>query len=214
MSAMSRDPVTPDDLRKAAAIAREALSQVADDAWDVMPPRMTWTRKATIIHTIGAMHFYSTGLASGSREPPATFRPDPARIDTADLPALVTSGAAILARVAEASPHGTRGFHPAGSPDPEGYLAMGCVEILMHAWDTVNGTPGSIEAADDMSERIVRRLFPWSATGASGWQALLFETGRGELEGRESPGDMWMWHNAPLDEWDGKVRRSDRWKRR
>ena len=210
----ARQPVTPDDLRAAAALACEALSKVTAAEWDLMPPKMTWKRRATIIHNIGALHFYTTQLASGSKEPVATFRPDPVGTETADLPALVASSAAILARVAEASPPDTRAFHPAGSPDPEGYLAMACVEVLMHAWDTVSGTSSSIIAPGDLSSRVVRRLFPWSATGASGWQALLFETGRGELEGSESPGDMWMWHNAPLDEWDGQVRRSERWKGR
>jgi hypothetical protein len=210
----ARQPVTPDDLRAAAVIVREGLSKVAGAEWEVMPPKMTWTRKATIVHTIGALHLYATQLASGSRERVATFWPDPVRTETRDLPALVVSGAAILARVAEASSPGTRGFHPQGSPDPEGFLAMGCVEVLMHAWDTVNGTAASVTAPDDLSARVVRRLFPWSPADAPGWQALLFETGRGELAGHESPGDVWMWHNPPLDEWDGKVRRSDRWKGR
>lgn len=213
----ARQPVTPDDLRAAAALECEALLKVTDAEWDAMPPKMTWTRKATIVHTVGALHFYATQLASGSSKATGfapTFRPDAERIDKKDLPGLLMSSAAILARIADGSPVGARGLHPAGCPDAEGFLAMGCVEVLMHAWDTVSGTSASLTAPDDMSERVVRRLFPWSPAGAPGWQALLFETGRAEIDGCESPGDMWMWHNDPLDEWDGTVKRSERWRGR
>ena len=211
---MARKPVTPDDLRASAAIARETLSKLSDAEWNAVPPHMTWTRRDTAIHSISANNNYATQLASGIPAGVAGFRPDYQGIETAKIPELITSVAAVHARVAEASPPGTRGFHPAGSPDPEGFLGMGCIEILMHAWDAVDGTTVEIVAPDDLSERIVRRMFPWSSVDAPGWQALLFETGRGEISGLESPGDSWMWHNAPLDEWNGEVRRSERWKGR
>lgn len=211
---MIREPVSPDDLRLCASISSEALDQVRADSWDEKPPGMTWTRKNTATHTIGALHFYATQLASGSPEYVATFRPNPDAVESKDLLALVKSSAAILARVAEASPPGTRGFYGAGSPDAEGYLAMGSAEIILHTWDIVAGLPNNVAPPDDLCDRIIGRLFPWSSDAISGWDALLFETGRKQIEGLKSPEDSWGWQSAPLEEWDGTPKRWDSWKGR
>lgn len=164
---MTRVPVSPDDIRVCASISSEALQQVSGASWDKEPPEMTWTRKNTASHFIGALQFYATQLASGSPDFVPTLRQDNAAIELKDLPGLVTSGSAILARVAEGSPPGTRGFYGAGSPDAEGYLYMGCAEIILHTWDIVSGTPVNLTPADDMCDRIVRRLFPWSTDAIS-----------------------------------------------
>lgn len=208
---MTRDPVTPDDLRKSATQTRAAMEAIKADEWDEAPPRMTWTRKVTGMHTVNALHFYATQLASGSRERVATFDIDEANTRSERIPALISSSAAILARVAEASPAGSRAFHSAGSPDPEGFLAMGCTEVLLHCWDAVNGMDAGFTGDGGISDRILRRLFPWSPVDTPRWQTLLFATGRGELPGHESPGDRWGWHNRPLDEWDGNEVKTDLW---
>jgi len=49
-------------------------------------------------------------------------------------------------------------------------------------------------------------LFPWALDDGPAWTLLLWSNGRVEvpgLVGRLDPD--WVWHWAPLDEWDGVV---------
>lgn len=120
---------------------------------------------------------------------------------------LVESLAAVLARVAEATLPGVRAYHPAGMADAEGFIAMGCDEILVHADDIAQGLGVGWEAPSDLCARVLARLFPWAPTDASPWRALRWANGRTALAGRERLGPDWWWHPAPLDEWDGSARR-------
>lgn len=208
---MARTPVSYEDLLKSGEAARSALINLTDTEWQAKPPNMTWTRLETVSHVCSALQGYATQLAAGTLQREARLQPDPNSMTSDLLPGLVLSGTRILAAVSRGMPPETRGWHSAGSPDPEGFLAMGCAEVLLHCWDVVNGTGETFEADDDLSEHTLRRLFPWSPANTPPWQTLLFATGRIELPVHESPGDGWGWHNAPLDEWDGKEVRFDEW---
>jgi hypothetical protein len=54
------------------------------------------------------------------------------------LQAVEACGALLVAMVTTASP-GARGWHPAGTSDPEGFAAMGVTEILAHGHDAAQG---------------------------------------------------------------------------
>jgi hypothetical protein len=96
-----------------------------------------------------------------------------------------------------------------GMADTNGFLAMGCDEILVHEWDAVRGLGDELTPPADLAERVLRRLFPWTPTDETPWPTLLWANGRAELPSRERLGPDWAWHCAPLDVWDGTVPRQD-----
>ena len=118
---------------------------------------------------------------------------------------LFEAAAATLAQVARAAPADVRGYHSAGMADPTGFLAMGCDEILVHGWDVCLGLGFGLLVRPDLAARVRRRLFPWAPGDAAPWPALLWANGRVELPGRPRLGPDWVWHWAPLDEWDGTI---------
>ena len=95
--------------------------------------------------------------------------------------------------------------------DVEGFLAMGCVEILLHGYDTVAGTDAEFDPDHELCQRVLGRLFPWAPLDKPGWLTLLWATGRGELEGQDFLGESWAWHNDLLSEWEGNLPNSTRW---
>ncbi len=118
-------------------------------------------------------------------------------------------GAAILSRVSESTPANFRGYYPTAMPDAEGFLAMGCVEILVHGYDVLVGTGAEFGPADDLCRRILGRLFPWAPPDTPGWPTLLWATGRAELDGQEHMGERWFWQLDPVEEWEGTIPASD-----
>ena len=208
---MVRDPVAVQDLIVAGVHAQETLALMSDDRWLEKPPSMGWTRLVTVSHICGALLFYATQLAVGSGKREETVRPDESAITGEKLPELMIAQVKLLAAVAASAEPGTRAWHPVGLPDTEGVLAMGCAEVMLHSWDAVGGLDLEFVGDEGISDRVLRRLFPWAPAETPCWQTLLFVTGRGELPGFESPGDRWMWHNDVLEEWDGREKWSDRW---
>lgn len=206
-----REPVTAEDLVTCGNAVQKVLQEIPGGLWTAKPPNMTWTRLVTASHICGALLFYATQLANGSPTYTQTINQNESLMTGENLPELVKAQSMLLAAVSRGVPPNARAWHGSGSPDSEGYLAMGCAEVLLHCWDIVGGTGHVFSGDDTIASRIVQRLFPWSPTDTPGWQTLLFATGRGELAGHESPGQNWEWQNAPLDEWDGNERRSDRW---
>jgi hypothetical protein len=202
-----RIPVTSDDLRASAALCSTSLRRLDTDLWDKLAYGLEWTRSKTAAHIADSLDFYSGDLALGVQE----------HLDSAGLhykegtvegaAGQIDFSAAALARVAEATPPNVRAFHPTGMADTEAFLAMGCVEILMHGHDTVVGTEAEFDPDNDLCQRILARLFPWAPLDTPGWLTLLWATGRGELDGQEYLGETWVWHNDLLSEWEGTLPR-------
>lgn len=55
------------------------------------------------------------------------------------------------------------------------------------------------------ARQVLDRLFPWWPREADPHSALLWTNARAPLAERPSPGQSWLWHCAPLTEWDGTV---------
>ena len=202
--------VTADDLRRAADVASDALRGAAEDDWSRSAGDLDWTCRHTLDHILDALAFYAAQLATRAdeRKPPVR-RGDP----EATLPSLLSSVrtmADILAEVAAAAGEGVRAFHPAGMADPEGFLAMGCDEILVHAGDICAGLGIPFVPPADLCSDVVSRLFPWAPSGHPAWDTLLWANGRLALPGHGRLDPDWYWHCAPLDEWDGTVNRRQR----
>ena len=117
--------------------------------------------------------------------------------------------AGVLAVVATASAPTVRGFHTMGRPDPSGYIAMGCVEIVVHTDDISRGLGATYRPPAALCQRVVARLFPWAPTDIDSWTALQWATGRLELPGYGHTPANWAWHASPLAEWDGSIKTRD-----
>jgi hypothetical protein len=196
--------VTPDDVVSAAECCQATLSDVVEGDWDTRAGGLDWSCARTIEHITNASLRYAAHLASRAVEPLPPVRGHDDRLTPADLLVLVGAAAAVLAETARAAPADARGFHPAGMADAEGFLAMGCDEILVHTFDAAAGLGLTFDAPPDLAERVLGRLFPWVALeGADAWQTLLWANGRVELERRPRLDPDWSWQCAPLTEWDG-----------
>lgn len=197
----------PDDLLAAAAACRAALTPALGDDWGVPAGDLDWDCRRTLDHIPDALAFYAALLATRATEritPPRNG--DPGR-SPAELLAVVETTAAILAAVVLAAPPASRAFHPAGLADAEGFVAMGCAEIMIHTADLAQGFGRPFTPPADLTRRVVRRLFPWAPTDAEPWAALRWACGRIALPDRPRLGPDWWWHCAPLAEWDGTVKK-------
>lgn len=201
-----RAPVHPSDVTLAATSTAEALRPAIDRDWEISAGDLTWSCRRTLDHILDALAHYCAHLASRA-ETRLPFTRDGAPGATVEqLLVAMPAQAAVLARVAEASPLEARGFHSAGMADAEGFLAMGCDEVLVHGWDVASGLGVPFAPPEDVCTRVGDRLFPWRPTNVEPWKSLLWCNGRIALDDRARQGGDWWWQCAPLDEWDGTRR--------
>jgi hypothetical protein len=208
---VERDPVRPDDVVQAAALVGEALQPVVDEDWSVRAGSLEWDVDTTVAHMAGATAKYALCLSSATTRFIALRLVRYPDASTHDLLRAVASTARSLGAVAEAAPATARAYHASGMADPEGFVAMACVELLVHGADAAAGLSVQLQPPDGLCERVVQRLFPWVTHPAPSWNLLLWATGRLALPNVAALDESWRWHAAPLDEWDGAVpqRRAD-----
>jgi len=199
--------VTPDDLIAAADLCRETLAPAVDADWTAPAADIGQTCRKTIDHVVSCQTFYASHLASRAPGPLPRLRKHDPDAPVEQVLDLVPAGAAVLAAVARGSGPDVRAFHPAGMADPEGFLAMGCDEIIVHTGDIAAGLGVAFAPPDDLCARIVTRLFPWAPSDADPWPTLRWANGRAPLGDRARLDPDWYWQCAPLAEWDGQVNR-------
>jgi hypothetical protein len=93
--------------------------------------------------------------------------------------------------------------------DPSGWLAMAMDELALHTHDISLGLGVRFEPAETAVRIALDRLFPWWPRSTDPWVALLWANGRRSLPGLADLGEAWLWHCAPVDEWDGTIPRWD-----
>ncbi len=204
----ARDLVDADDVRVTFTSVADMLEQAApdDERWDAPAGAIDWSCRFTLAHIADCGTWYGANLARrstrivecGEHSPTATV---PILID-----ALRSSGALLAAAVIAAAPE-DRGCHPFGMADRSGFAAMGCDEVIVHGLDLATTLGLAFDPPRDVCERVLRRLFPWAPAAAEPWAALLWANGRAPLGDLEAE-SLWLWHCAPLAEWDGKPRRT------
>ncbi len=201
------DTVGPEDVRAAAAVCREALSDLVDLDLSVREGDLDWSCRQTLEHIPNTQIFYASQLAAAAKERLPRARGGDDQLTVADLLLSVEVNAAILEHVIRAAPASTRAFHPAGMADSSGFAAMGCDEILIHTADIAAGFVIDFKPPEDLCGRVLVRLFPWAPTDVGHWESLLWANGRIALPGVGPQDDNWRWHCAPLSEWDGRIPR-------
>jgi len=205
----TRRELSADDLLEAIAATRQALAPAVDADWEVRAGSLDWTCRQTLDHLANALLFYATHLATRARERRPPVRNGDPTLPPAGLLAVAEAAAAILAEVVRAAPPGARGFHPAGLADASGFVAMGCTEILVHTADVAEGLGLPFTPPAALPPRVLRRIFPWAPEDGDAWATLRWACGRAPLGERERLAPDWYWHCAPLDEWDGTIKRRE-----
>ncbi|MFL6125542.1 maleylpyruvate isomerase N-terminal domain-containing protein [Actinophytocola sp.] len=204
-------PVTAQDVDLSVRLAIEALTG-APDKWDVPAGTLEWTCWETVEHVADDLFFYATqiGCCASPREVPFGYGPrregGPALTITARreagpdglLQVLEACGALLTAVVRTAAPQ-ARAYHIFGEGDPEGFAAMGSLEVLVHTHDIAAGLGVPWQPPADLCARVLARLFPDVTPADDPWLTLLWATGRHDLPDRAHRTE-WRWHSAPLSQ--------------
>ena len=205
-------PVTAADVELAVALAADALNGALERDWRVPAGGLDWDCRETVEHMADDLFAYAGQL--GPRRPPQdTYVPfawqrrpggptltifTPADTENAGLVQVFEACGAFLSSLVATAPPGTRAWHPMGLADPEGFAAMGVVEVLVHLRDVAAGLGFGWTPPEELCGRVLSRLFPDAPAGTPRWETLLGATGRGGVAGRERLAE-WRWHAAPRD---------------
>ncbi len=196
-------PVTGDDVLAAAELCERILEPALTADWTVPVPGLDFTVASVVAHTAAAPLWYSVDMWSGREDAAFEVRVAADASNGRLLTSLLAASRALGAGV-DAAPPETRGFHPFGSPDPAGFAAMGCDELLVHGDDAARGLGVAFPRDARLAAAVLDRLFPWHTVEPDDdpWELLLWANGRIELPGRDRQ-KVWRWYCAPLSEWDG-----------
>jgi len=200
------EPVTGDDLRKTAAASAELLRSVADLDWSTPVPGLDFTVSSVVAHMAQGSAWYAVDLSAGGPDLTVVEVKVAPELPAEIGPAVVETTASMLAAVIDASGPDHRGFHPWGQADAAGFAGMGCDELLVHTDDAARALGVDFTPDEALVARVLARLFPWVATddpdAEDPWTLLRWANGRLDRPGRPHQ-DRWVWHCAPLAEWDG-----------
>lgn len=197
--------VSPSDLIQAAELVDAMLRERTDADWTRPAGSLEWDIRETVEHAASGISKYALYLSSQANRFVALRAAAFPEATNDDLRWALHSAALSLARTADGAPAGARGFHVDGMADAEGFLSMGLTELLVHGADAAAGLGTGFAPDLAVCGSVVARLFPWAPTGADGWTTLLWATGRATLPGVPDVDENWMWHPAPLAEWDGSI---------
>jgi hypothetical protein len=215
MTDWSERKVRPDHVVDAAELAAGALAAHVGADWSANAGDLAWDVETTVVHLIGALAKETLYLASRSTRFIAISLTKFRSASHAELVRSIVPSAQALANTASATPRGALAYHSTGMTDAEGYLAMGCSEVLLHTWDACCGLGVEFAGSDELAVAVLARTFPWVEVQPTDgpWRTLLWAFGRVALAERprlEADGLPGL--RAPLEEWDGAppaARRAD-----
>jgi hypothetical protein len=163
--------------------------------WTVTAGDVAWTCLDTGAHVADDLFSYSSQVLA---QPERGYLPIEAMLEERATPesmlqCVVMCGHLLRLAVADASATG-RAWHPYGTSDPDGFAAMGIVEVLVHTYDIAQGLGLSWEPPSDLCAPVVARLFPEAPDGPPA-QVLLWCTGRSSLGDRPRLTE-WRWDSS------------------
>jgi hypothetical protein len=193
-------PIEPDDVVRAAAVVTAALAPAVGRDWSVRAGRLDWDVDFTITHMLAPAK-HALYLAARSTRFIAVGLDRWGDASQAERLDAVNGVAAAMANIAAQTPPDARAYHASGMTDAQGYVAMDCLDLLVHGHDVAAGLGLNFVPPDELCQAVVARLLPWLADAGPAWETMLRHTGR---IGR-SGDDSWTVLKAPLSEWDGAV---------
>jgi uncharacterized protein (TIGR03083 family) len=201
----ARSELGSDDVRAVARWSLDLLEPLSDADWTAPAGGLDWSCRQTLEHLVFALDRYSLQLATPVPEPAPRAAGEHPHLSNRELLAMLVRRAGVLAAVVAASSPTIRAFHPVGSADPPGFVAIAIVETVIHTDDIARGLGQTSAPPMDLCRRALARLFPWAPADVDPWSALRWATGRIDVPGRPHAPSNWAWHSAPLSEWDGTV---------
>jgi uncharacterized protein (TIGR03083 family) len=192
------------DVLAAARTLAEVLEPALSADWSRPVPDLDFTVASVVAHATETVLWYALDLYSGPGDDAAFHVAVAADVANEKLLASLLGAAQVCAAAVDAAPDGTRGFHPFGSPDPDGFAAMACDELLVHGDDAARGLGVRLMPDPDLAARVLARLFPWHRPADDPWLTLQWANGRIDRPDRPFQ-SRWRWQAAPLSEWDGTV---------
>jgi hypothetical protein len=203
--------VNDTDVTDAVALAVATLGTAVDRDWQVPAGGLTWTCWETLEHIADDLFTYAAQLGPATPSltrhvpigwqyrrpggPGLTIFTDPQDGPAGMLLVLETCGRLLTAMV-HTTPATVRSHHTYGASDPDGFAAMGVVEVLAHMHDVAAGLGLPWDPPADLCDRALRRLFPDAPTDTERWPTLRWATGRGTLPGRPVR-PQWRWDGTP-----------------
>jgi hypothetical protein len=195
--------VTPDDLDMAVSDVVSALRPAAGQDWTVPSGDLDWDCWHTAEHIGDCLLSYAAQLAARTAARYVRFQVSAEEDASGEevLEFAEMSGRLLVAVLRAARP-ADRAYHPSGLADPEGFAAMGCVEVLVHGQDIARGLGLALEPDRATCRAALARLFPDTPAdlaGTDSWEVLQWAAGRSSLPGHPRRRE-WGWHGAPLAE--------------
>lgn len=199
---MEREAITFADLEYASGWSLSQLTANAGSGWSAARvPGMDWTSRQVVDHLCNTLAFYANHVVMAAQQHQPRIRSlGEAGLSDAELAWTVPVWVRLLAVALRDADHGALAWHPLGLTDKEGFQALACNELVIHASDVARAHGAEPVADGDFCRRLLARLFPLTAPAAEEepWQVLLWANGRPSLTARP-PQKSWRSHPRPLD---------------
>ncbi|MFC6286982.1 maleylpyruvate isomerase family mycothiol-dependent enzyme [Nocardioides sp. GCM10027113] len=187
--------VTPELFLEVHSASVEALLPLADRDWTAPSANPGWSCADTVAHLADAYFAHAGRIVA---QPDAGFVPGEVRPDegagVAELLQLLSACAGLVAAAGLSADPESRAWHPWGTSDPEGSLAMAAAEGLLHTWDVTSALGSDWRPPSALCSPVLDRLFP-DAPNVDPTEALLWCTGRTALD--DAPRlASWRWWSA------------------
>lgn len=196
------------DVRDTVQDAIAHLSRIPDSGWDKMAAGLDWTCRETIAHVLDDLGGYAMQLSGerghGSRYTPLAERIVPRRDGpaflfwpeedggTQNICDCLDAVGGLLVAVVAAAPTTRVGWHPYGNPDATGLAAMGVAETTLHSRDVLQAHDIDYRPNDEVTTRVLDRIFPAAQRTGDSWHDLLACTGRTP----STAGLEWRWDSS------------------
>lgn len=188
--------VRPELIADVVEQVHDALTPLVDADWSVPARDLEWSCRRTAAHLADS---YFAQAAQITAQPPADWVP--AEVVMADdvhperLLQAIDACAGLLRSAAACADPDVRAWHPMGTADPAGWLAMGIVEGLVHTWDIATSLGSAWRPSAEPCIPAIERLFPNAPADADPVDALLWCAGRISLPGHPRQ-RRWRWYSA------------------
>lgn len=180
---------------QATEVMSDTLCEVQDRSWEVPAGDVEWTCRATAGHVADDLFSYASQVIAqpADRYLPIEAVVDPSATNLEILKAVSMCGRLLANAVRLADPS-ARAWHPYGTSDPDGFAAMGVVEVLVHTFDITQGLGTDWTPPAALCEPVLRRLFPKAPSGDPA-AVLLHCCGRRPLGERPQLSE-WAWDST------------------
>ncbi|MBO0832357.1 MAG: hypothetical protein J2P29_10340 [Actinobacteria bacterium] len=171
--------IGPDSVEAVAAVVVAALRPGIDHDWSVRAGDLTWSVDRTVAHMTGAPAKYALYLSSRStRYIAVRIWPEPDATRQERLEA-IEGCATALAGVAATAPEDALGFHVSGMRNAQQFLAMACLELLVHTYDVTGGLGLPYQPPEELCRLVIEHCYPGQAiTNHPVWPFLVWLSGR------------------------------------